>query len=151
MKVAVPLFGEEVSPRFGCSTEVLIAWVDAGGVELEGARGLTGTAPWQWPELFSSMGVSVVVCGGIHGRFQQELERRGIQVIWGVIGLAADALHALQNGRLQRDQFVCRGRRRHRAGRRGRWSGDDGVSPGGGWPGGGGGGRGRGRGPRADG
>jgi predicted Fe-Mo cluster-binding NifX family protein len=150
MKVAVALFGEEVSPRFGCSTEVLIASVEAGGVNVEGAQDLTGAPPWQWPEVLSRMGVSTLVCGGIHGRFQQELERRGIQVIWGVIGPAADALHALQNGTLQRDQFVCRGRRRHRAGGRGRWSGDGGVSPGG-WPGGGGGGRGRGRGPRADG
>jgi len=125
MKVAVPLFGQEVSPRFGCSTQVLIAEVTESGVEVEGAQDLTVT-PGQWPELFSNIGVSVVVCGGIHRRFQQELEQRRIRVIWGVIGPAADALYALQAGTLQRDAFLGHGRQRRRGRGRGRWLNDGG-------------------------
>jgi predicted Fe-Mo cluster-binding NifX family protein len=138
MKVAVPVFGEEVSPRFGCSTHALVATVDQGGVQIEGMQDLSQVPPWQWPDLFSSLGVAKVVCGGMHGRFQEELERRGIEVIWGVIGPAADALAALQKGTLRSDQFLCRGRRRRRGRGRGGQMGQ-GPPP---WSGGGGPGRG---------
>jgi predicted Fe-Mo cluster-binding NifX family protein len=120
MKVAVPVFGEEVSPRFGCSTHAVIAIVDQDGVRVEGQQDLSQAPPWQWPELFASLGVTKVICGGVHPRFQQAMHALGIDVIWGVIGPAAEALVALQDGRLRSDQFLGRGGRRHRHGRRGR-------------------------------
>ena len=61
-----------------------------------------------------------VICGGVQRHLQSEMESRGIEVIWGVIGPAADALVALRDGTLRRDQFICRGRqRRHRGHGRG--------------------------------
>lgn len=110
MKVAVPLFGEDVSPRFGCSAHILIATIDESGIHAEGIRDITGLATWQLPEFLASLDVTKVICGGMHWRFQEEMQRRGIDVIWGVIGPAADALAALQSGSLQKDQFLCRGR-----------------------------------------
>jgi hypothetical protein len=38
----------------------------------------------------------------------REIERVGIKVYWGVIGLAAQALAALIDGTLHSDQFVAR-------------------------------------------
>jgi len=118
VRVAVPLFGEDVSPRFGYSTQVLIATIDESGIQTEGIRDISGLAPWQLPEFLVSLGVAKLICGGMHWRFQEEMQRRGIEVIWGVIGPAADALAAYQAGTLQSDQFLCRGR--HGPGGRGR-------------------------------
>ena len=116
MRVAVALFGQEVSPRFGCTSQMLLATVGEGGVQVEGVRDLRGLAPWQWPELLSSLGVEKVVCGGVHRQFLTEMERHGLEVIWGVIGPADEALAALHKGTLRSDGFVCPGRRRHRRG-----------------------------------
>ena len=125
MRVAVPIFGEDVSPRFGYSRQLLLAEVDERGVRTEGTQDLSAYPPWQWAELFASQGVAKVICGGMHPRFREELERRGIQVIWGVIGPVADALVAFQRGELQSDQFICPGRhgRRGHGGGRGRGMG----------------------------
>ena len=116
MRVAVPIFGEDVSPRFGCSTDLLLATVDADGIQGQEIRKIGGLAPWEVLELLAAAGVTKVICGGVHWRWQAEMERRGVEVIWGVIGPAADALVALRNGTLQRDQFVCRGRRGRQGG-----------------------------------
>ena len=149
MKVAVPVFNDDVSPRFGCSTQVLVATIDNDGLRIDGVQDLRGLPPWQWPELFARLGVTKVICGGVHARFLDEMERRGMEVFWGVIGPATAALAALQSGTLRRDQFVCR-RHRHRRGAR--WGGPPRVGHG---PSAGGnrGGRGfgRGRGPMENG
>ena len=138
MKVAVPVFGEEISPRFGCSTHMLIATIEQREICIEDHRDLSQLPPWRWPDLLASLGVTTVVCGGMHRHFQEAIEQHGIQVIWGVIGPASDALVALQKGTLQNDQFICRGRHRHR---RGGWRGPPGAAPGP-WTGGSGAGRG---------
>ena len=115
MRVAVPLFGDEVSPRFGYSTELLVATVGEDGIRSEEVKDIAGLAPWQVIEDLSSSGVVKVICGGVQRHLQSEMEGRGMEVIWGVIGPAADALVALRDGTLRRDQFICRGRqRRHR-------------------------------------
>lgn len=119
MKVAVPLFNQEVSPRFGCSSHVLLADVESAGVQAERVEDLSHLPPWQWASYLAQQGVTTVICGGIHQRFQEAFATVGIQVIWGVIGPAADALAALRQGTLQPNQFVCPGRH----GRRGQGRG----------------------------
>jgi len=116
MRVAVPLFGDEVSPRFGCSARFLVATVENGRIVDQQVHDASHLAPWQLPGFVATLGVSKVICGGVHRTFQAEMENLGLEVIWGVIGPAAAALAALANGTLQRDQFVCPGRRRHRGG-----------------------------------
>jgi len=141
MKIAVFLFGQEVSPRFGCSGQVLVASVQDGGLASQQVTDVSCLAPWQLPDFLASLGVEKVVCGGIHRRHQMELERRGIEVIWGVIGPASQAVAALLDGTLRSDQFVCpsrgrgrgwrhRGPRARRPGGRGPWGNDPGVGTG---------------------
>lgn len=126
MRVAIPLFGEEVSPRFGCATQFLVATIQGDSAPEEEVKDVSRLAPWQFAEFLASVGVAKVICGGVHRRFQEELEHRGIEVVWGVIGPAALALAAFLDGTLRRDQFVCRGRH----GWRGRgWGGGRGPGP----------------------
>jgi len=67
--------------------------------------------PAQLPTLLHSLGVNKVVCGGMHARFRRDLETLGIEVIWGVIGAAEEAVNAFIDGSLERNQFLCRGAR----------------------------------------
>lgn len=121
MNIAIALYGDEVSPRFGCSGRLLLASIDEGRVVRHEIRDVGQLHPWQWPELLSQLQVRRLVCGGIHQSFQESIEARGIEVLWGVIGRADEALRALANGTLRPNQFVCpgrmqRGRRRARGG-----------------------------------
>ena len=127
MKVAIPLFGDEVSPRFGYSRQFLIASIEDGRLGPQEVQEVGHLAPWQLVAFLTSLGVAKVICGGVHPRFQEEMDRCGIEVIWGVIGPAAEALSALAKGTLRSDQFVCPGRHRRGFGRgRGRSGGPGG-------------------------
>lgn len=119
MKLAIPIFRDEVSPRFGCSARFLVALVEENQVQSRTEEDVSHLAPWQFPDFLASLGVSQVICGGVNQRFQVEMERLGMEVIWGVIGPAEKALAAFLDGTLKRDQFVCGGPR----GRRGRGQG----------------------------
>lgn len=108
MKVAVVLFRDAVCPRFACATQLLLATVDQGRVTDRKVIALEGRLPTQYAHHIASLGVQTLICGGIHRRFLHDLQREGIQVIWGVIGSAEEALAALSTGALRPDQFLCR-------------------------------------------
>lgn len=111
MLVAVTLFGNEVSPRFGYATEVLLAQVEQGKVGSSRRVAVPGRGGIQICSLLASLRPEVVICGGIHRSWQRSLEHEGIAVTWGVIGEAEDALRSYASGSLRSNQFVCPGRR----------------------------------------
>ena len=122
MKVAVPLFGTLVSPRFDCGAELLVAEVDGGSVTTGRQTAETATNPLQRVAHLRQLGVDVVVCGGITGFVHRQLEANGIRVIPWISGEAGDALDALARGDLPQAPPWCLGKGRGR-GRRGRGRG----------------------------
>jgi predicted Fe-Mo cluster-binding NifX family protein len=117
MRMAIALFGDEVSPHFGATGRFLVATVHDGHVQAQAVEDVSHLCPHDFPEFLSSLGVEKVICGGVHRRFRDDLEHRGIEVFWGVIGSASEALTAYLAGRLQCDQFVCdESSGRHRCG-----------------------------------
>jgi hypothetical protein len=56
----------------------------------------------------------VVISGGMNQHFQSLFRRRGIEVIWGIIGEADDVLAAFMTGRLSPGMGCCLGRRKRR-------------------------------------
>lgn len=108
MRIAIPIHGDRVMPRFGCAREMIVATVEDGRVLA--TRRLAATT-YDIQPLLDVEQVSVLICGGIHPRFQQLLQSRNIEIIWGVVGPWQDVLHAYLNGTLQRDHTLC-GRRR---------------------------------------
>jgi predicted Fe-Mo cluster-binding NifX family protein len=126
MLVAVPLFGDEVSPRFGYTAEVMLAEVDAGKVVSLRRLAVPGQGGRQVYSLLVSLRPAVVICGGIHRSWQQMLQHERIAVVWGVIGIAEDAVKSYAMGRLKSNQFVCPGRRAGRGSRAGRGRGQRG-------------------------
>jgi predicted Fe-Mo cluster-binding NifX family protein len=111
MLVAVPLFRNEVSPRFGHATEIALAQVESGSIGEIRRVVLPGRGGRQVYSTLISLKPGVVICGGIHRSWQGMLETKGISVVWGVIGEAADAINSYAAGNLRNNQFVCPGRR----------------------------------------
>ena len=119
MLIAVPLFQNEVSPRFGCCRQFLFATVEDNQVVAREVRDSGSVEPWHLVQFLVSQSVERVICGGINRRFLDQMHERGIKVTWGVIGTAEDALAAFLEGTLRSDQFVCPGPGPAGGGRRG--------------------------------
>ena len=107
MKVAIMLYGTRVSPRFGYSPGVMI-------VEMSGREEIRRKTletddyyPEQIPVVLGKEGVEVVISGGMNKHFQDLFRFQGIQVIWGIIGEANDALTAFRGGKLTPGMGCC--------------------------------------------
>lgn len=100
MKVAVPVFGTRVSPRFDCDTGLLVADVADGAVrQVEHVPDATSNTLLRIARL-RKMGVEAVVCGAITGFVLRHLVANGIQVYPWVFCEASEALEALARGEL---------------------------------------------------
>ena len=111
MNIAIPIHGNRVMPRFGCTREIIVVTVEDGQIVSKKREQIT---PKTIMSLFASERISVMICGGIHPRFQQALQEQNIQLVWGVIGKWQDVLQAYLNGTLQSNPAFClrHGRRR---------------------------------------
>ena len=119
MKVAIMLYGTRVSPRFGYSQGVMVVEV-SGHQELHRKTLETHDYyPEQIPIVLGKEGVEVVIAGGMNNHFQDLFRSQGIQVIWGIIGEANDALAAFRDGKLTPGMGCCPEGRRPRQGQRG--------------------------------
>lgn len=107
MNIAIPIYGERVMPRFGMTREIIIASVADGKIASEKRVAMTAENFMTLPRMLSAEQVSVLICGGIHPRFQQAFEHEQIQVIWGVIGAWRDVIHAYLNDSLETDPAFC--------------------------------------------
>lgn len=114
MKVAIPLYGSRVSPRFGYTRDFLI-------VELEGKKEIDRKAltmeinhPARMADRLAKEGVSVILSGGMNPHFQEQFRLRNIAVIWGLIGDADDVLATYLDDQVFSGMGPCprRGRRR---------------------------------------
>ena len=81
MKIAIPLFGERVSPHFGSSLKILL-------VEVRNNE-ITGSTAWNIGEQdamrlarkLAASGVDQLICGGIQRTHKQWLARNGVCVL----------------------------------------------------------------------
>ena len=107
MKLAIMLYGTRVSPRYGYSQRVLV--VEVSGHQEIHKKTLETDAyyPEQIPVVLGKEGVEVVIAGGMNNHFQDLFRSQGIQVIWGIIGEANDALAAFRDGQLTPGMGCC--------------------------------------------
>jgi len=113
MKIAIPLFGNRISPRFDFSPEMWI--IDVEGGKVVGQEKLP-TANLNLPQRLEQItlnGVNKVICGGMDGFCQNQLGSRGIDVVQDVIGEAEIVFDLFMRGRL-RPGLCCEGRGRRR-------------------------------------
>lgn len=110
MNIAIPIYGTRVMPRFGSTREMKVITVEDGSIV--GNKQVSLTPQTFLPCLISEK-VSVVICGGIHPRFQQAIRESGIQLIWGVVGEWEEVLQGYLKGTLQTNPIFCLSRRQH--------------------------------------
>jgi predicted Fe-Mo cluster-binding NifX family protein len=112
MKIAIPIFGNRISPRFDFSPELWIIEVERGKVVGQEKLSTANLNLPQRLEQVTSSGVDKVICGGIDWFSRNQLGSRGIDVVQDVIGDAEIVFNLFMKGRL-RPGFCCerRGRR----------------------------------------
>jgi predicted Fe-Mo cluster-binding NifX family protein len=101
MKIAIPIFGNRISPRFDFSPEVWIIDVEGGEVVRQEKLPTANLNLPQRLEQITSNGVDKVICGGIDGFCQSQLGSRGIDVVQDVIGDAESVFDLFMRGRLR--------------------------------------------------
>ena len=120
MKVAIPLFGSRVSPRFDCGQVLLVAEVADGSVGPPARVPDPAVNSLQRIARLRELGVDTVVCGAITGFVLRHLAANGIQVFPWIFCEASEALDALARGELTTAPAPGAGRGRGRGrGRRG--------------------------------
>jgi predicted Fe-Mo cluster-binding NifX family protein len=110
MKVAIPIFGSRISPRFDFSPEIWIVEVERGELVSQEKFPMSHLNLPQRLEQISSNGVDKLICGGIDPFSRNQLGSRGIDVVQDVIGDAEIVIDLFMRGRL-RPGLCCERRR----------------------------------------
>ncbi|RPJ12190.1 MAG: hypothetical protein EHM37_03955 [Deltaproteobacteria bacterium] len=101
MKLAIPLFGPRVSPRFDYAPRLLVLSLKEGKVVSREEIPLNPLAVWQRVEKLKELGVKVVICGGIDESSKCWLVDHQIQVIPLVTGEVGRVIKDFLAGRLR--------------------------------------------------
>jgi len=120
MTIAVPLFGTRVSPRFDCTSQVLLVELEDGRLVSRRTVTLPTHGALAMAGLMREQSVEVLICGGISCHLAGLVSGFGVNVISGVIGESQDALDAYIAGTLRSGDFGRGFRRRGRHGNK-RW------------------------------
>jgi predicted Fe-Mo cluster-binding NifX family protein len=114
MKVAIPVFGPRVSPRFDCAPRLLLLTLQDGKIVERQELHLIPSGPWQRVEKLKELGVQALICGGIDVNSAQLLNNHQIQVIGWVAGEVEEALKYFLRGKLRPGSALCPGGARER-------------------------------------
>ena len=98
MRVAIPTFGVQASPRFCCAREALIVDVEDRRETARATVALGETCNPDRLHFLEGRGVSLLLCGGFDRQFLPEAERAGIHVFWGLMGPVEDVVQKLAAG-----------------------------------------------------
>lgn len=116
MKVAVPLFGTVVAPRFGFADEFLVAEVNDRQITRTEHVSISIESWYDRLHELKEHGITVLLCGGFNRRFEPLAESLGIEVIAGLAGEADATVAAWVRGEELPALFRCRFRRRDGSG-----------------------------------
>ena len=100
MKVAIPTFGDRVSPRFDCAQSVLVVNIEEGQLLERQELVASGWAPHERINRLVETGIDTVVCGGIDCWSAESLQSAGVTIYACVTGDLEEALAALALGEL---------------------------------------------------
>lgn len=119
MRVALPLFGRDVAPRFCFAREMLVVDIVDGK---ENERKYVMFSSEQGPLRIKKLreyGVEVILCSGFNRYLLPVANESGIQVVWGLMGDADQVLEKYRTGDLEswrgpQSPDACRRRQRRR-------------------------------------
>lgn len=101
MRVAIPTFGQDISPRFCFATEMLVVEV-VGHEVLTRKRVPLGDMSWsERLAVLQAHHVQVLLCGGFPKQYAPVAAAAGIQVTVGLAGSSRHVLEAYLRGHLE--------------------------------------------------
>ncbi|MBI4595248.1 MAG: hypothetical protein HY730_02595 [Candidatus Tectomicrobia bacterium] len=101
MIIAIPIFGNRVSPRFDSSQELLIIIVENGKAVSNEKLSMENLDITRRLDQLNSLGVDKIICGGIDSLSLSKLESQGIEVIFDIMGESDLALDLFLKGTLR--------------------------------------------------
>ncbi len=101
-KLLIPIYGNEVAPRFDLATEAVVVSTDERGKKIdEKVVVLAEASGEQLCHLILTEGVQVVICGGIEDEYYQYITWKRIKVVDSVTGPYESALGHFAKGILR--------------------------------------------------
>ena len=113
MKIAIPIFGNRISPRLDCAKKVLLVKVDEKErkVLCSEEKVFQVASVNESTNFFASNKIDTVICGGISIEVQDSLMKNDIRIISWVTGEAQKALDLFIEGKLVSGALLCPGKR----------------------------------------
>lgn len=109
MRIAVPIWGDKVSPVLDTATKLLVT--ESGGKN-KGPRFevfLIKKEISQRCSFIRKLEIDVLICGAVSRIFSGMLKASGVKIISGISGPAEDVLEAYLNGDLSQPKFLMPG------------------------------------------
>lgn len=106
-KILIPLYADQVAPRFDLATEVSIVSMTDDGRTLERKTAvLPRASAEQLCHLILLEKIGTVVCGGIEDEYYQYLKWKNVTVLDSVIGSYKEVIKRLEAGTLQAGDII---------------------------------------------
>jgi predicted Fe-Mo cluster-binding NifX family protein len=106
MRVGIPVFGDQVAPRFEYAQDFLIVDMNIGASSNRRLTVIVEPEEKKLPAFCKQFGINVLICCGITQWCRQVLKEKGVEVISGVMSSSDSALESLRNGKLVCEQYV---------------------------------------------
>lgn len=100
MKVAIPVFGDRISPRFDCARMMRVFDFEPNAAVAGQDVASESWAPHERINRLLDLGVTTVICGGIDWWSAESLRSAGVTLFAGVTGEAWQAFEAWARGEL---------------------------------------------------
>lgn len=81
MKIAIPLFGERISPHFGSSSQIMMVELQENVIRENVVWDVAENGPVELAQLLVDMGAERLLCGGIERTCRDWLTSQGVQVV----------------------------------------------------------------------
>ena len=107
MRIAIPVFGKRISPRFDCAPGLGLFEVERGEVTNSREISCEGWGDIDRVSKLRDLNVDTLICGGLPEYLQSILRQRGIQVIPWIAGNADEALSLFLKDRLVQGMVMC--------------------------------------------
>lgn len=106
-KILIPLYADQVAPRFDLATEVsIVMMADDGRPTEKKTVVLPRASAEQLCHLILLEKISTVVCGGIEDEYYQYLKWKNVTVLDSVIGSFKKVIKQLESGTLRAGDIV---------------------------------------------
>jgi hypothetical protein len=118
MRIGLPLFGTEISPRFCFAREMMVVTLTDGPSAAELGRERVSLEGMSWPQrlaVLAALRIDTLLCGGFPRDLLPRANAQGLRVCVGLSGEAEDVLGAFRRNALE---DVTIGRKRPHAARR---------------------------------